>query len=80
MVGSWDKTTPTAFAVIALEWTQSVEAFPTLFCEDVTLPKAVDWLPVPSHVEIADTLANAVTFLPVALRYGTRTFFSSSRY
>ena len=36
VVGSWDKTTPTAFAVIALEWTQSVEAFPALFGDDVT--------------------------------------------
>jgi hypothetical protein len=54
-----------------------VEAFPALFCEDVTLPKAVDWLPVPSHVEIADTLGNAVTFLRLALakqptRYSVR--------
>ena len=54
-----------------------VEAFPALFCDDVTLPKAVDWLPVPSHVEIADTLVNAVTFLRLALRQTTRTLFSS---
>ena len=47
-----------------------------LFCDDVTVPKAVDWLPVPSHVEIADTLGNAVTFLPTALRGGTHTLFS----
>src|SRR5215469_9859563 len=43
---------------------------------DVALPKAVEWLPVPSHVEIADTLANTVVFLPGALRSGTRTRFS----
>jgi hypothetical protein len=54
-----------------------LEAFPALFCDDVTLPKAVDWLPVPSHVEIADTLGNAVTFLRLALRQTTRTLFSS---
>jgi hypothetical protein len=42
-VGSWEETTPTAFAVIALECTQSVEAFPTLFLGDVTLPKAL-WI------------------------------------
>jgi hypothetical protein len=54
-----------------------LEAFPTLFFGDATLPKAVDWLPVPSSVERADTLANAVTFLPTALRGGTRTLFSS---
>lgn len=54
-----------------------LEAFPALFVGDVTLPKAVGWLPVPSYVEIADTLGNAVTFLPTALRGGTRTLFSS---
>jgi hypothetical protein len=54
-----------------------VEAFPALLCDDVTLPKAVDWLPVPSHVEIAHTLANAVTFLRLVLHQATRTFFSS---
>ena len=45
-----------------------VEAFPALFWNDVTLPKAVDWLPVPSHVEIADTLGNTGVFLRLALR------------
>jgi hypothetical protein len=54
-----------------------LEAFPALFLNDVTLPKAVDWLPVPSHVEIADTLGNAVTFLRLALRQATHTLFSS---
>jgi hypothetical protein len=54
-----------------------VEAFPgAIFC-GTTLPKAVDWVPVPSLRTIADTLGNAVTFLPTALRGGTRTFFSS---
>ena len=41
-----------------------LEAFPTLFSGDTTLPKAVDWLPVPSHVEIAHTLVNTGVFLP----------------
>ena len=53
-----------------------VEAFPTLFFGDVTLPKAVDWLPVPSHVEIADTLVNTVVFLRLVLHEPTRTLFS----
>lgn len=54
-----------------------LEAFPALLCEDVTLPKTVDWLPVSSHVEIADTLVNTVVFLRLALRQATRTLFSS---
>jgi hypothetical protein len=52
------------------------EAFPgAIFCS-TTLPKAVEWLPVPSLRIIAHTLGYAVTFLPVALRYGTHTLFS----
>lgn len=44
------------------------------------LPKAVDWLPVPSEQQIADySLVNAVTFLPTVLHGGTRTLFSFSR-
>jgi hypothetical protein len=43
---------------------------------DVTLPKAVDWIPVPSHVERAETMGNAVTFLRMALRHATRIFSS----
>jgi hypothetical protein len=54
-----------------------VEAFPALFCEDVTLPKAVESLPVPSHVEIAHTLVDTGVFLRRALRSPTRTLFSS---
>ena len=53
-----------------------VEAFPGAIFWCTTLPKAVDWLPVPSLHKIADTLVNTVVFLPVALRYGTRTLFS----
>ena len=35
------------------------------------LPKAVDWLPVPSEQQIADySLVNAVTFLPTVLHGG----------
>jgi hypothetical protein len=51
------------------------EAFPALFVSCATLPKPVDWLPVASLRQIADTLANAVTFLRVALRHTTRTLF-----
>jgi hypothetical protein len=55
-----------------------LEAFPERYSwKDVTLPKAVDWVPVPSHVEIAHTLGNTGVFLPPALRWRTRTLFSS---
>jgi hypothetical protein len=57
-----------------------VVAFPgAIFC-GTRLPKAVDWLPVPSLCEIAGTVANTVVFLPLALRQRTRTRFSCSRY
>lgn len=48
-----------------------------LFLDAAALPKAVDWIPVPSQRQIAHTLANAVTFLRMALRHATRTLFSS---
>jgi hypothetical protein len=54
-----------------------LEAFPALFFWSTTLPKAVEWLPVPSLCKKADTVANAVTFLHIALRDATRTLFSS---
>ena len=49
--------------------------FLSYFVLAAPLPKAVDWLPVPSQQQIACTLVNTVVFLPVALRYGTRTLF-----
>ena len=51
--------------------------FSCAILSDATLPKAVDWVPVPSSINIADTVGNAVTFLRLALRQTTRTFFSS---
>lgn len=48
-----------------------------LFFCSTTLPKAVEWLPVPSLRKIADTLGNTVVFLPLALRQRTRTLLSS---
>jgi hypothetical protein len=57
-----------------------VEAFPMLFLRSATLPKVVEWLPVPSSAVRAGTVANAVTFLPTALCRGTHTLFSCSRY
>jgi hypothetical protein len=53
-----------------------LEAFPTLFFCRTTLPKAVDWVPVPSLRKIAHTVMNAVAFLPQVLCLGTRTLFS----
>jgi hypothetical protein len=47
------------------------EAFPALFVHRATLPKAVDWLPVPSLRKIARTVANMVVFLPAVLHGGT---------
>ena len=44
------------------------------------LPKAVEWLPVPSQQQIARIVANTVAFLPTVLHGGTRTRFSCSRY
>ena len=58
------------------ERTPRVEAFPTLFFCRTTLPKAVDWLPVPSLRKIADTLVNTVVFLRLVLHEPTRTLFS----
>jgi hypothetical protein len=55
-----------------------VEAFPVaILAVAALLPKAVDWLLVPSEQQIADySLVNAVTFLPTVLHGGTRTLFS----
>jgi hypothetical protein len=50
--------------------------FSCAILSDATLPKAVDWVPVPSSIKIADTVGNAVTFLRLALRQTTRTLFS----
>ena len=63
---------------ILLPWerTPGAEAFPVLFFRGATLPKAVEWLPVPSSVAIAEIVANAVTFLHLALRQTTHTLFS----
>lgn|SRR5579863_4976905 len=63
---------------ILLPWkrTPGAEAFPVLFFRGATLPKAVEWLPVPSSAAIADTVANALTFLRLALSPATRTLFS----
>ncbi|EFH86177.1 hypothetical protein Krac_7464 [Ktedonobacter racemifer DSM 44963] len=76
---SWRDATPASFE--AHSWgtyPKGAEAFPWRYSfGDVTLPKAVDWIPVPSHVEIAETVGNAVTFLRMALRHATRTLFSS---
>lgn len=42
-----------------------VEAFPGGYSLlAAALPKAVDWVPVPSQQQIASTLANTVVFLP----------------
>jgi hypothetical protein len=49
-------------------WCYSIKA--------LALPKPVDWLPVASQEQIADTVVNAVTFLPQAIRLGTRTLLS----
>jgi hypothetical protein len=53
------------------------EAFPNAILDAATLPKAVEWIPVPSQQQIAHTLANAVTFLRMVLRHATRTLLSS---
>jgi hypothetical protein len=42
----------------------------------LALPKPVDWVPVATPEQIADTVVNAVTFLPQAIRLGTRTLLS----
>ena len=53
-----------------------LEAFPALFFCRTTRTLAVDWLPVPSLCQIADTVVNAVTFLRSSLHATTRTLFS----
>src|SRR5713101_5715354 len=46
-----------------------VEAFPELFLSAAALPKAVEWIPVPSQQQIAWYIwKNTVVFLPIALR------------
>jgi hypothetical protein len=44
--------------------------------KDVTLPKAVEWLPVPSHVARADTSVKRGNVFTHSLRRATRTLFS----
>ena len=51
--------------------------FSCAMLSDATRTLAVEWLPVPSSIKIADTVGNAVTFLRLALRQTTRTLFSS---
>ena len=53
-----------------------VEAFPGAIVSYTTLPKPVEWLPVASLCQIADTVGNAVTFLHSTLRAATHTLFS----
>jgi hypothetical protein len=55
---------------------QGRRLFLCYFLRDATLPKVVEWLPVPSSVVIAETMGNTVMFLQEALRLLTRTFFS----
>src|SRR5262249_6801568 len=62
---SWEKPTPTSFDVAPVgTCPHGRRLFLALFSGDATLPKAVDWLPVPSSVEIAVHLANTPVFLP----------------
>ena len=50
--------------------------FLVLLFKALALPKPVEWLPVASQEQIADSLVNAVTFLQEALRLLTHTLFS----
>src|SRR6266566_340255 len=73
---TWREATPSSFE--AHSWGTDPPGwrlFLSYFVLAAPLPKAVDWLPVPSQQQIACTLVNTVVFLPVALRYGTRTLF-----
>src|SRR5260370_25973829 len=80
-LASWRRPTPASFTAAPLGTYPRGGGFSLLlFFTNVTLPKAVEWLPVPSHVEIAYTSGNAVTFLRMALRHSTHTLFSCSRY
>ncbi len=80
-LASWRRPTPASFNAAPLGTYPRGGGFSLLlFFTNVTLPKAVEWLPVPSRVERAYTSGNAVTFLRMALRHATHTLFSCSRY
>jgi hypothetical protein len=56
-LASWEAGTPASFEAYSRgTFPPGWRLFLRYSCRDVTLPKAVDWLPVPSYVEIADTL------------------------
>jgi hypothetical protein len=70
-LASWKAATPASFEAYSLGTDpQGRRLFLVLSSHDVTLPKPVDWLPVASHVEIAGSVGNAVTFLPSILHAG----------
>jgi hypothetical protein len=72
---SWEAGTPASFEASSEEHTHQIGGFScAIFCR-TTLPKAVEWLPVPSLRNRADTLGNAVTFVRSTLRATTPTLF-----
>jgi hypothetical protein len=76
--GSWhpgEKQHPRLSTLNPWECPYTGGGFPYAIVQRTTLPKPVDWLPVTSLCQIADTVANAVTFLRLALRQTTRTLF-----
>jgi hypothetical protein len=75
---SWEPATPTSFDASPGECTHQGGGFSMpLFLSAAALPKAVEWIPVPSQQHIAWYIwKNTVVFLPRALRYRTRTLFS----
>src|SRR5260370_22905880 len=80
-LASWRRPTPASFNAAPLGTYPRGGGFSLLlFFTSDTLAKAVEWLPVPSHVERAYKSENAVTFLRMALRHATHTLFSCSRY
>ena len=51
---SWGRATPASFNALPWERTPRVEAFPMrYFVSAAPLPKAVEWIPVPSEQQIA---------------------------